>query len=160
MQIYRCYFLDDHERINADESIEGGGTDRCDRSGARDAMRQTTSSSGRGLAGRSPSLPIDHRTRQQLARAKCRPRKSKLPMSKKKDRAWYVCPQLADLLPRHYESDAAAARALKTEPKVIAKVRSGAPVARSSLRKVLTRFASQHPLGASTDGLIVDIRTR
>jgi len=22
MQIYRCYFLDEHERINADESIE------------------------------------------------------------------------------------------------------------------------------------------
>jgi hypothetical protein len=48
-------------------------------------------------------------------------------MSKKKDRAWYVCPQLADLLLRHYASDTAAAQALKTEAKVIAKLRSGTP---------------------------------
>jgi hypothetical protein len=80
-------------------------------------------------------------------------------VSKKKDRAWYVCPQLADLLPRHYASDAAAARALKTEAKIIAKLRSGTPVARSSLRKILQRYASRHPLGSPVDDLVVDIRS-
>jgi len=81
-------------------------------------------------------------------------------MSKKKDRAWYVCPQLADLLPRHYASDAAAARALKTEAKVVAKLRSGTPVARSSLRKILQRYANGHPLGSSVDDLMIDVRSR
>ena len=81
-------------------------------------------------------------------------------MSRKKDRAWYVCPQLADLLPQHYASDAVAARALGTEAKVIAKLRSGTPVARSSLRKILQRYASRHPLGSSGHDLVVDIRTR
>jgi hypothetical protein len=78
---------------------------------------------------------------------------------KKKDRSWYICPQWADLLSRHYPSDAAAAAALQTDVKVLARLRAGTPVAKSSLRKVLRRYASRHPLG-STDGLIVDTRTR
>jgi hypothetical protein len=67
---------------------------------------------------------------------------------------------LLDLLSRHYPSDATAARALQTDVKVLARLRSGTPVAKSSLRKVLRRYASRHPLGSPTDGLIVDTRTR
>jgi hypothetical protein len=81
-------------------------------------------------------------------------------MSKKKDRAWYVCPQLADLLLRHYASDTAAAQALKTEAKVIAKLRSGLLVARSSLRRVLQRYANGHRLSSSVDELMIDVRSR
>ena len=99
-----------------------------------------------------------HRAAPQLNLAQ-RPRTID-PMSKKKDRAWYVCPQLADLLPQHYGSDAAAAGALATEVKVIAKLRSGTPVARSSLRKILQRHANRYRLGSTVDDLIVDIRSR
>ena len=44
-------------------------------------------------------------------------------MSKKKDRAWFVCPQWAELVSSQYASDVDAARALKTEPKVLARLR-------------------------------------
>ena len=37
-------------------------------------------------------------------------------MSKKKDRAWFVCRQWADLVSRHYASDLEAGRALKADP--------------------------------------------
>jgi hypothetical protein len=57
-------------------------------------------------------------------------------MSKKKDRTWFCCPQWVDLVSQHYESDAEAARALKTDPKVLARLRTGIPVAKSSLRQV------------------------
>ena len=53
-------------------------------------------------------------------------------MSKKKDRSWFVCPQWAELVSGQYASDAEAARALKTDPKVLAKLRSRTPVARST----------------------------
>jgi hypothetical protein len=81
-------------------------------------------------------------------------------MSKKKDRAWYVCPQWPDLISRHYDSDAEAAQNLKTDAKVLAKLRAGTPVAKSSLRRVLTRYASRHPLDSPTGDLIIDTRTR
>jgi hypothetical protein len=80
-------------------------------------------------------------------------------MSKKKDRAWYVCPQWPDLVSRHYDSDAEAAQTLKTDAKVLARLRAGTPVARSTLRRVLTRYASHHPLGSPMDDLIIDTRT-
>lgn len=38
-------------------------------------------------------------------------------MSKKKDRAWFVCPEWAALVSAHYASDVEAGRALKTDPK-------------------------------------------
>ena len=49
-------------------------------------------------------------------------------MSKKKDRGWFICPQWAELISRHYASDIEAGRALKADPKVLSKLRSGTPV--------------------------------
>ena len=57
-------------------------------------------------------------------------------MSKKKDRAWFVCPQWAELVSGHYASDAEAARALKTDPKVLARLRSRTPVAKSTVLRL------------------------
>ena|SRR5438270_434400 len=51
-------------------------------------------------------------------------------MSKKKDRAWFVCRQWTDLVTRHYASDIEAVRALKADPKVLARLRLGIPVAK------------------------------
>jgi hypothetical protein len=81
-------------------------------------------------------------------------------MSKKKDRAWFICQQWEELVSRHYPSDAIAARALRTDPKVLARIRQRTPVARSTLLKLLRRFAGLHPIGAPADELIVDTRSR
>jgi hypothetical protein len=80
-------------------------------------------------------------------------------MSKKKDRAWFVCRQWADLVSKHYASDIEASRALKADPKVLAKLRSGTPVAKSTLRKMLQRYRSRHELGSGIVDLIVDTRS-
>ena len=61
------------------------------------------------------------------------------PMSKKKDRGWFICPQWAELISRHYASDIEAGRALKADPKVLSKLRSGTPVAKSTVLKMLRR---------------------
>ena len=63
-------------------------------------------------------------------------------MSKKKDRAWFVCPQWTELVSLHYATDIEASLALKADPKVLAKLRSGTPVARSTLLKMLRRYAT------------------
>jgi len=81
-------------------------------------------------------------------------------MSKKKDRAWFVCPQWADLVAKHYVDDAEAGRSLKAAPKVLAKLRSRTPVAKSTLLKMLHRFAVRHGLGAAVGELVVDTRSR
>jgi hypothetical protein len=81
-------------------------------------------------------------------------------MSKKKDRAWFVCPQWGKLVSRHYPDDATARDALRADAKVLARVRRQEPVARSTLSKLLRRFAGLHPLGATADELIVDTRSR
>jgi len=83
-------------------------------------------------------------------------------MSKKKDRGWFICPQWQDLVSRHYLDDAAAARALRSDPKVLARLRQRTPVAKSTVLKMLRRFGGLHPivLEASADALIVDTRSR
>jgi hypothetical protein len=81
-------------------------------------------------------------------------------MSKKKDRGWFVCPQWAELVSRHYPDDAAAARALRSDPKVLARLRQRTPVAKSTALKVLRRFAGLHPIDASANALIVDTRSQ
>jgi hypothetical protein len=53
--------------------------------------------------------------------------------NKKKDRAWFVCRQWADLVTQHYASDIEASPALKADPKVLSRLRSGTPVAKSTL---------------------------
>jgi hypothetical protein len=80
-------------------------------------------------------------------------------MSKKKDRAWFVCRQWTDMVSRHYASDREAARALKADPKVLQKLRTGTPVAKSTLLKMVRRYASLHELGSGAPDLIVDTRS-
>lgn len=81
-------------------------------------------------------------------------------MSKKKDRGWFVCPQWGELVSQHWPNDETAARALGTDPKVLARLRQRTPVAKSTLLKLLRRFAGLHAIGAPADELIVDTRTR
>jgi len=81
-------------------------------------------------------------------------------MSKKKDRAWFICQQLEELVSRHYPNDETAAHALRTDSKVLARIRQRTPVARSTLLKLLRRSAGLHPIGAPADALIVDTRSR
>jgi hypothetical protein len=81
-------------------------------------------------------------------------------MSKKKDRAWFVCRAWTDMVSRHYASDIDAARALNANPKLLTKLRAGTPVTKSSLLKVLRRYSSMHELGSSVADLVVDTRSR
>jgi hypothetical protein len=81
-------------------------------------------------------------------------------MSKKKDRAWFVCPQWAELVSGHYASDAEAARALETDPKVLARLRSRTPIAKSTVLRLLKAFASRHDIGSPIAALVIDTRSR
>jgi len=81
-------------------------------------------------------------------------------MSKKKDRSWFVCPQWAELVSDHYASDAEAARALKTDPKILARLRSRTPVAKSTLLRALQAFANRHDVGSPIADLVIDTRSR
>ena len=81
-------------------------------------------------------------------------------MSKKKDRAWFLCPRWADLISEHYGNDVEAARALKVNPKVLLRLRSGTPVAKSTLLNMLRRYGSRHDLSAPISELVVDTRSR
>jgi hypothetical protein len=81
-------------------------------------------------------------------------------MSKKKSRAWFVSPQWAELISKYYADDAEAGHALKADPKVLAKLRSRSPVAKSTLLKMLHRFAAKHGLYAKSEELVVDTRRR
>ena len=80
-------------------------------------------------------------------------------MSKKKDRAWFVCPQWGDLVSQHYASDTEAGRALKADPKVLTKLRAGTPVPKSTVLKMLRRYGSRHALGTALTTLVVDTRS-
>ena len=81
-------------------------------------------------------------------------------MSKKKDRAWFVCPQWPELVSRHYPDDATAARALHADVKVLARLRQQTPVAKSTLLRMLQRLAGQHRIEPPADELIIDTRAR
>ena len=81
-------------------------------------------------------------------------------MSKKKDRSWFICPQWEELVSRHYPDDAEAARALRSDPKVLARLRQRTPVAKSTALKMLRRFGELHPMDPSVDSLIVDTRSQ
>ena len=81
-------------------------------------------------------------------------------MSKKKDRAWFVCPQWAELVSRHYGDDAKAGQALKADPKVLTRLRTGTPVPKSAALKMLRRYQSRHGLEAAVTDLVVDTRSR
>ena len=81
-------------------------------------------------------------------------------MSKKKDRAWFVCPQWGDLVSQHYASDTEAGRALKAHPKVLTKLRAETPVSKSTVLKMLRRYAGRHNLKAALAEMVVDTRSR
>jgi hypothetical protein len=80
-------------------------------------------------------------------------------MSKKKDRAWFVCPQWGDLVSRHYASDTEASRALKADAKVLTKLRAGTPVPKSTALKMLRRYAIRHGLASPAADLVVATRS-
>ena len=80
-------------------------------------------------------------------------------MSKKKDRAWFVCPQWGELVSQHYASDTGASRVLKADPKILAKLRAGTPVAKSTVLKMLRRYAMRHGLASPAADLVVDTRS-
>jgi hypothetical protein len=80
-------------------------------------------------------------------------------MSKKKDRAWFVCPQWAELASQYYVDDDEAGQSLKADPKVLGKLRSRTPVAKSTLLKMLHRFAKLHDPRIEADSLVVDTRS-
>lgn len=81
-------------------------------------------------------------------------------MSKKKDRAWFICPQWVELVSSHYADDDEAARALKTDPKVLARLRLRTPVAKSTLLRLLQAFANRHDVGSPIADLVIDTRSR
>jgi hypothetical protein len=81
-------------------------------------------------------------------------------MSAKKKRAWFVCPQWKPLVSDHYPNDAEAAKALGADARVLAKLRSGVPVAKSTALKMLRRAAGRHPLSAAAEELVNDTRSR
>ena len=81
-------------------------------------------------------------------------------MSAKKKRAWFLCPQWTALVANHYPSDSEAAVALHTDPKVLAKLRSGEPLAKSTVLKMLRRAVRRHALGAPPHELVVDLRLK
>ena len=78
----------------------------------------------------------------------------------KKSRAWFVCPQWADLISQYYADDAEAGRSLNVDPRVLAKLRSRAPLAKSTVLKMLHRLAARHDLGTVAGVLVVDTRSR
>ncbi len=81
-------------------------------------------------------------------------------MSKKHDRAWFVCRTWPDLVSRHYASDAEAARALNANVRQLAKLRAATPLAKSTVLRLLRVYASRHELGAPPAELVSDIRGR
>jgi hypothetical protein len=80
-------------------------------------------------------------------------------MSKKQDRAWFVCPDWTKLVSRHYADDVAAARGLNADPRVLAKLRARTPVAKSTVLNMLRRYACRHPVGSPLADLIIDTRS-
>jgi hypothetical protein len=81
-------------------------------------------------------------------------------MSQKKSRGWFVCPTWTDLVARYYGTDRDAARALDVDTKLLAKLRAGTPIAKSSVLRLLRRHGSRHDLGSPVADLVVDTRSR
>jgi hypothetical protein len=81
-------------------------------------------------------------------------------MSKKKDRAWFVCRQWPSLVAKYFTSDAEVGRTLKIAPQVLARLRAGTPVAKSTLLRILQAFASRYDPGAPIADLIIDTRSQ
>jgi hypothetical protein len=81
-------------------------------------------------------------------------------MSAKTKRAWFICPQWQTLVADHYPSDIEAALALHTNPRVLARLRTETPVAKSTLLKMLRCYAARHNLAPPLADLVVDTRAR
>ena len=81
-------------------------------------------------------------------------------MSKRKNRAWFVCPHWAVLVSSHYRTDVEAARALRTDPKILERLRSRPPVAKSTMLRTLQAFAGTHGVGSPIADLVIDTRSR
>ena len=81
------------------------------------------------------------------------------PMSKKKERGLVRLTAMGDWSSGTIRAMRAAARALRTDPKVLTRLRQRTPV-RSTLLKLLRRFGGLHVIGVPADELIVDTRSR
>jgi hypothetical protein len=60
---------------------------------------------------------------------------------------------------QYYVDDDEAGQSLKADPKVLGKLRSRTPVAKSTLLKMLHRFAKLHDPRIEADSLVVDTRS-
>jgi hypothetical protein len=78
-------------------------------------------------------------------------------MSKKKDRAWFVCRQWTDLVARHHASDTEVNRALKPIRKSWGGG-SGTRVAKSTLLRCYDVMLGRHDLGSAVAELVFDTR--
>ncbi len=81
-------------------------------------------------------------------------------MSKKKDRAFFLCPRWNEVAPPSPAGAAEAPGSSRVHPRIVAAIASGQPVARSTLRNAL--LATRLATGAmfDIDTYIVDRRTQ
>jgi hypothetical protein len=79
-------------------------------------------------------------------------------MSKKKERAWFVCRTWPEIISAHYATDAEAARALRADPRLLAKLRAGTPLAKATVLSMLRRVAAHHELATPAEALVSDTR--
>ena len=80
-------------------------------------------------------------------------------MSKKKDRAFFVCPRWHEVAAPHAAGSVPPGRAAPGASKIIAAIRSGQPVARSTLRKALQDARQSSGVMFDIDDYMVDRRT-
>ncbi len=81
-------------------------------------------------------------------------------MAKKKDRAFFVCPQWNEVADAGRSEGAGTAGPIRVNEKTLSAIKGGRPVARSTLRNAL--FAARSVSGAmfDVDAYIVDQRNR
>ena len=81
-------------------------------------------------------------------------------MSKKKERAFFVCPRWNEVVATPRVADSAAASGLTPgSTKIVLAIKSGQPVARSTLRKALQAVRQASGVMFDVDDYIVDQRT-
>ena len=80
-------------------------------------------------------------------------------MAKKKDRAFFICPRWNEVANAHAAGTSGMTASIRIDGKILAAIKGGRPVARSTLRKAL--LATRRASGAmfDVDPYIVDQRT-
>jgi len=80
-------------------------------------------------------------------------------MSKKKDRAWFVCRTWADIVSRHYATDTDAGARLTSMRNSWRSYGPARPSRNRVLLKTLRRYASRHELESPMADLVTDTRS-